>query len=162
MTHIASRAFAFDLLVAAAVEGRRCPMNGQIADSLAIHGLPVGGNIVTELCEHGHIRSYVYALNYGVVEIRTGAHAGKTTAPAARGLEPYKVVDNGGAPAAQPLPRFEDCERPQSVRKLGPKAISKPRLGTGRQPAHCAVVLPVAQSDGFIKPPSREQLMGKR
>lgn len=81
----------FALLVAAAVAGERCPQT-------APHG-PMQSGAVDALVGAGRIKSEVYALNYRVVTILSGEHAGKATAPHPKGLRPYMVngrhVDRG-------------------------------------------------------------------
>jgi hypothetical protein len=73
----------FNLLVAAAVAGQRCPMSNP-------HG-PLKCRSITELVREGKIRSEVYTHNYRVVTILAGPHRGAATAPAPRGAQLYVV-----------------------------------------------------------------------
>ena len=75
------KAEAFDLVVARAVAGARCPENDE-----------VGSNIMPQLARDGKIKIKVYALNWRVVTIMEGPHAGKTTMPAPAGQVPYRII----------------------------------------------------------------------
>jgi hypothetical protein len=73
----------FKLLEDAALAGDRCPQSHP-------HG-PIDSGAITELVRVKRIRSEVYAHNYRVVTILVGPHKGKSTAPAAPGLAPYRI-----------------------------------------------------------------------
>lgn len=73
----------FELLVAAAITGERCPQSHP-------HG-EIRTGAITALVAAGKIRTEVYRHNYRVVTILVGKHKGKTTAAAAAGLKPYRV-----------------------------------------------------------------------
>jgi hypothetical protein len=81
----------FQLLVAAAIAGERCPQNTP-------HG-PLHDGSISALVEEGRIRSEVYALNFRRVTILVGDHKGKSTANEPGGKAPYMVngrhVDSG-------------------------------------------------------------------
>lgn len=76
---------AWDTVVQAAVEGRRCPMNG--------HG--VNSHTLRALTDRGDIRIKVYPQNWRVVEILTGEHAGKSTEPSPLGGSPMHIIEKG-------------------------------------------------------------------
>ena len=82
-----SRDRTFHLLAEAARTGARCPKKGEI---------PWGKDHVAMLARLGHIRIEIYARNWRVVEIMTGPHAGKRTAPAPfpedGSGKPYRVI----------------------------------------------------------------------
>lgn len=87
---------AFDRIVAAAVAGDRCPQNDKIPSEA-----------FGALAREGRIRVRVYRLNYRVVDILVGQHAGKQTKDALdrrRGEKPYKVVDATSAPLRRDIP----------------------------------------------------------
>lgn len=79
---------AFNLLVAAAGAGERCPQSWP-------HG-PLRSGTVPALCEAGRIRSEVYAKNWRVVTILTGEAKGKRTMAAPSSGPPYSI--NGRIP----------------------------------------------------------------
>lgn len=88
---------AFARLVACAVAGERCPTNDQMAPSAFSH-----------LARQGRIRIRVFRLNYRVVDILVGEHAGKSTMDAPdrrRGEKPYKIIDADTAPPIANDPR---------------------------------------------------------
>lgn len=79
---------AFNILVAAAVDGRRCPEN----ETFGSNRSAIGG-----LARDGRIRIEVYVHNYRVVTILDGEHAGKTTAPCPKkDAKPYRSIDSNG------------------------------------------------------------------
>lgn len=86
---------AFATLVRAAVEGRRCPVNG----SNGITTVAMGA-----LARRGDIRTEVFTLNWRAVTILTGPHAGKATAPCphGRGAKPYRTIDTSATPYRKP------------------------------------------------------------
>lgn len=88
-----------DLLVAAAVDGERCPQD-------APHG-PLGRGAISELVRAGQIRSEVYSRNWRVVTILKGEHAGKSTAAPPWGGKPYRVDGELVERVATPNPRRE-------------------------------------------------------
>ncbi len=73
----------FDLLVAAAVAGERCPQSTPYG--------PLKKGAIGALVRERKIKSEVYRHNYRVVTILAGPHRGASTAPADRGLRPYIV-----------------------------------------------------------------------
>lgn len=73
----------FQLLIEAAIKGVRCPQTQP-------HG-PLANGAMTELIRAGKIKSEVYRHNFRVVTILAGEHRGKSTAPAEKGLKPYRV-----------------------------------------------------------------------
>lgn len=80
---------AMRLVEAAAAAGERCPAN-------YTPGMPHGA--LPELARQGKVRVKIYALNYRVVEILTGPHAGKQTAPPPpQYRRPFKIIDAAGA-----------------------------------------------------------------
>ncbi|MBX3504450.1 MAG: hypothetical protein KF895_03150 [Parvibaculum sp.] len=76
----------FDTLVQAAVDGIRCPTNGELRAYKEL----------SSLCRAGFVRSEVYEKNYRVVEITSGVHAGKRTAEHPGGRRPYRIIDKNG------------------------------------------------------------------
>lgn len=73
----------FDLIIAAAITGERCPQSHP-------HG-PLQRMGLRELIDAGLVRSEVYAHNYRVVTVLSGEHAGKNTRPAPAGRRPYMI-----------------------------------------------------------------------
>lgn len=81
---------AFALLQSAAIAGDRCPQAG-------IHGFSsLTSAVTTALAHAGRIRIEIYAWNFRVIEILTGPHAGKRTAPGPNGQKPWKIIDANG------------------------------------------------------------------
>lgn len=72
----------YALVLAAALDGRRCPEN---------HDLPVMLGI-NELCRQGRIKVYISGNNYRQVEILDGPHAGAKTAPNPKGHRVWKII----------------------------------------------------------------------
>lgn len=80
----------FNLMLATALAGKRCPMNDQ---------LPEPSSYLTLLCRDGRLKVEVFDKNWRVVTILEGPHAGKNTAspPAGRSrLRPYVTIDKNG------------------------------------------------------------------
>lgn len=73
----------FMRIVAAAVAGERCPQSAPFG--------PISSASVSALFGAGRIRSEVYSLNWRVITILTGEHAGLRTAPPPHGGQPYLV-----------------------------------------------------------------------
>ncbi len=88
----------FDLLVAAAVAGERCPTQNDIGAALKRAGLPQGkkgtGRLspTTALALIGRIRVRVHGHDWRVVEILAGPHAGM----APNGWAYFLVIDRRG------------------------------------------------------------------
>ena len=112
----------FDTLVQAAVDGIRCPTNGDLRAYKEL----------SSLCREGFVRSEVYEKNYRVIEILRGKHAGKRTAEHPGGRKPYRIVDangdrwvtrtDGGAP------RVRHPDRKIDTNRDGPAPVTLPRL----------------------------------
>lgn len=87
----------FGVLVRVATQGRRCPTNAEIANELQELGLKAatGGisALMGQLALAGRIVVRVYAKNWRMVEITSGACLGMKTLPPPRGGEPYTVID---------------------------------------------------------------------
>ena len=89
----------YSLVERAAIEGRRCPTNAEIAAYLSKSGLttPLAGSSIPEyfrrLILQGLITVRIYAKNWRDVIILQGPHAGKTTLPPPHGGKPYAVID---------------------------------------------------------------------
>lgn len=75
---------SFALIEAAAVKGARCPAN-------LANGGTIPGAHISQLVKDGRIRVEIYALNYRVITILKGPHAGKSTRGAPRDQKPYLV-----------------------------------------------------------------------
>lgn len=79
----------FALIVEAALNNERCPMNYGFERSRGT--IPQGA--VDGLVKEGKIRVEVYAKNYRVIEIMWGRNAGKRTKPPDnKHWKPYKVL----------------------------------------------------------------------
>lgn len=78
----------------AAVNGDRCPING----ANGFNSLALGA-----LARRGDVRIEVFTLNWRVVTLLTGPHAGKATAPCPhnRSRKPYRVIDVSAQPYRQ-------------------------------------------------------------
>lgn len=74
----------FAAIEAAAVAGKRCPMNHPDG--------PLSKGAITYLYKAKRIRGEIYRCNYRVVTLLDGPHCGKSTAPAPDGWKTYKVV----------------------------------------------------------------------
>jgi hypothetical protein len=90
--------FVFQLLVDAAVEGKRCPVADAIDRAMSLAGHGYGATLVPALADAGRIRIEVGGKNWRVVTICDGPHAGAATArpPGGRSFEPYVVIEPGG------------------------------------------------------------------
>ena len=83
----------------AAVEGRRCPTNAEIAADLNALGLwkPVGTTsipgILQQLVRQGFMTIRIYGLNWRDIIILQGPHTGKATLPPPYGGKPHIVID---------------------------------------------------------------------
>jgi len=82
------------ILQDAAIKGERCPTADGIARLLEKRR--PGGWIVPLLARRGEIKIEVSGKNWRVVEIMTGAHAGRRTAENPDGHKPYRVIDRNG------------------------------------------------------------------
>jgi len=78
---------SFEVLEAAAIEGRRCPANG--AEGLV-------DKAASALARAGHIRIEVAGKNWRIVHILTGPHAGKHTALPPDGGRVWMWIDTDG------------------------------------------------------------------
>jgi len=65
------------------VAGVRCPQTYPYG--------PIAPGAISALIAAKRISSAVYKHNYRVVTLLVGEHSGKSTAPAERGLTPYRV-----------------------------------------------------------------------
>lgn len=74
----------FRAIVAAAIEGKRCPENDTQG---------VSSYLTTFLAREGRIRIEISGHNYRRIVILTGDHAGKATAPDPTGRKPWKILD---------------------------------------------------------------------
>jgi hypothetical protein len=89
----------FTLLVGAACRGERCPGREPFGPLKNIEA-----NAVVELARTGRIRVELYALNWRVVVICEGEHAGKHTAlsphagPKGARPKPYRTIQGGDPP----------------------------------------------------------------
>lgn len=72
----------FTMVLAAALEGRRCPENWYLPAMLGIN----------ELCRQGRVKVYISGQNYRQVEILDGPHAGAKTAPNHKGHRIWKAI----------------------------------------------------------------------
>jgi len=88
----------FAAIEQAALRGERAPTN-QTGEN------PAGtlrSGITTELLKQGRIKVEIYALNWRVIEILTGPHAGeRTKGPPNPSWQPYKILPK---PVAVALP----------------------------------------------------------
>lgn len=91
----------FEMLVAAALAGVRCPGRDDGATS----------DLTTALARAGRISVEIYALNYRRVVILTGEHAGKATAAAPSDHKPWKVI--GRSTVINGKVQTDKRERPQ-------------------------------------------------
>lgn len=84
---------AFEILVAAAITGSRCP----VTSGPDVHPYLTSAHIVA-LAKRGHIRSEVSGHNWRQITILTGRHAGKKTAPNPNeNAVVYKTMDAKGS-----------------------------------------------------------------
>lgn len=72
----------FTMVLAAALEGRRCPENYELPVMLGI----------TELCRQGRVKVYISGNNYRQLEILEGPHTGAKTAPNPKGHRVWKII----------------------------------------------------------------------
>lgn len=91
MTSQAALDRAFDVLVAAALAGERCPHSTSPDQHPALCKGQVG-----KLVAEGRISVAIYPKNFRVVTILVGEHTGKTTKPAPAGQVPYLTSDMTG------------------------------------------------------------------
>jgi hypothetical protein len=78
--------FAFSTLERHAAAGLRCPTRDAVAPK-----------VTSELAAAGRIRIEIYAINWRVVTILTGEHAGKHTMRPADGRSgPHLIIDQNG------------------------------------------------------------------
>lgn len=107
---------AFNMIVAAAREGRRCPETTRSdyikGERILIRGLARGA--ATILAAEGKIKVEIFARNFRRITILVGPHAGKATAapPFGELAQPYRVIE--GAATYRPNP-----ERPPA-RRIAP------------------------------------------
>lgn len=89
--------WVFGVLERAAVEGRRCPTNPEIAECLQKSGLRAAAGsipgVLRTLVREGRIIVRVYGGNWRDVVIAAGPHAGKSTKGPPHGGKPYSVID---------------------------------------------------------------------
>lgn len=159
--HAAAAAFA--IVERAAIAGERCPTNEGLCDALRVAGFVfAGGNeLLSGLAREGHLEIRVAAQNWRIVQLLTGEHAGKMTAPApGRPYPPgraYIVIgpENGARPSGPP--QAPDLPPPPVRRR-------KSRAGAERKPRAGAVdrARPIAPVSSWIEPPTRAMLMGRR
>ena len=81
----------FNRLVAAAIAGERCPVN----DTFDTDG--IDAVCLMALCYAGRVRTKISGRNYRTVEILSGPHKGKTTAPDPHGHRVKMIVDEQGS-----------------------------------------------------------------
>jgi hypothetical protein len=91
----------FRFLEAAAMEGRRCPTNPEIAAHLETLGLSASAGgvpaVLGRLAREGKIIVRIYARNWRQVLIVSGPLQGAQTSPPSRGGEPHFVIAASGA-----------------------------------------------------------------
>lgn len=88
----------YGLIERAAIEGRRCPKNSEIAEYLRWHIFPECSassipGYMRRLIREGRIIVRVYGHNWRDVIIVKGPHSGKRTLPPPHGGKPYIVID---------------------------------------------------------------------
>jgi hypothetical protein len=111
----------FNRLVACAVAGERCPQD------LNMDPAGLRSEWVVELAHLGRIRILIYALNWRVVQIMEGPHAGKRTAPRPGSSQPpWKVINHNGTHMSgrrvPVVPALKDRPQPSKPRLLIPYA----------------------------------------
>ena len=96
----AKEAHVYALVERAAIEGRRCPTNAEIADDLNKSGLikPVAAasipGVFRKLIQRRLVTVRIYGHNWRDVVIIKGPHAGKTTLPPPHGGKPYRILSS--------------------------------------------------------------------
>lgn len=110
----------FDILEAAAVAGERCPTNPELRDL-------VGSPTTSDLARKGFITVEVYALNWRVVTIIHGAHAGKCTkrSPHKGAKKPYKTINRFGTFGYDGKPMAEPVRSSPEARVLAVSQVAK-------------------------------------
>jgi hypothetical protein len=92
-----SMAHVFTLVERAAIEGRRCPTNPEIAAYLRQQGVKAAAGsipgLLRILVRENRIVVRVYASNWRDITICEGPHKGKATLPPSHGNDPYIVID---------------------------------------------------------------------
>ncbi len=88
----------YSLIERAAIEGRRCATNSEIAAHLRKHGFRANSassipNIMRRLTRHGRIIVRIYGHNWRDVVICEGPHADKSTMPPKHGGRPHTIID---------------------------------------------------------------------
>jgi hypothetical protein len=95
----ALEARVYAVVEGAAMEGRRCPTNAEIAANLNASGLRKSvaassiPGVFRELIRRGLVTVRIYGNNWRDVMILQGPHAGKVTQPPPHGGKPHIVID---------------------------------------------------------------------
>lgn len=85
----------FDVVVSAAVAGRRCPPNHKNVARGGAPTISIDSRKLQRLARDGFLQIDIYPKNWRMVTIRVGPHAGATTARPPDRTKPYKTIRRG-------------------------------------------------------------------